>query len=38
MKRRSLNQAGFIPMLITILVIVVALIYLAYTRVGKAGH
>lgn len=36
--RLSENEAGFIPMLLTILAIVVALIYLAYTRVLHANH
>jgi len=36
MKRASLNQSGFIPLLVTIILIVVALIYLAYTRVLHA--
>jgi hypothetical protein len=36
MKRTQLNQGGFIPMLLTVLVVVVAVIYLAYTRVLKA--
>ncbi len=35
MKRLN-NQSGFIPLLISILIIVVALIYLAYTRVVHA--
>jgi hypothetical protein len=37
MKRRPLDQSGFIPMLITILLIVAALIYFAYTRVLHAA-
>lgn len=38
MKRTPLNESGFIPMMLTILAIVVAVIYLAYTRVLKAQH
>jgi hypothetical protein len=38
MKRRPLDQAGFVPMLITILLVVGALIYLAYTRVLHANN
>lgn len=33
MKTKKLNQSGFIPMLILILLIVAAVIYLVYTRV-----
>ena len=36
MKRSSLNEAGFIPLLITVLLIVVVLIYVVYTRVLHA--
>jgi hypothetical protein len=36
MKRAPLNQNGFIPMLLMILAIVVAVIYVAYTRVLNA--
>lgn len=36
MKRLPLNQSGFIPLLVTILLIVVALIYLVFTRVHQA--
>jgi len=36
MKSKRLNEAGFIPLLITILVIVGAIIYLVYTRVLHA--
>lgn len=38
MKRKPLNQQGFIPLLITIIVIVAALIYVVYTRVNHAQH
>lgn len=39
MKRQSdADQAGFIPLLITIIVVVVALIYLVYVRVNHASH
>jgi hypothetical protein len=37
-KRQPLNQAGFIPMLLTILFIVVAVVYFAYSRVLKAQN
>lgn len=37
MKRKQLNEAGFIPMLLTILAVVVAIIYFAYTRVLHAN-
>ena len=36
MKPKPLNQAGFIPLLITIVLIVAAVIYLVYTRVLHA--
>lgn len=36
--RRNLNQAGFIPMILTILLIIAAIIYIAYTRVAHANH
>ena len=36
MKRSSLNQNGFIPLIIIILIIVGVVIYLAYTRVLHA--
>jgi hypothetical protein len=35
-KMKKLNQSGFIPLLVTILLIVVAVIYVAYTRVLHA--
>lgn len=38
MKRHSLNQSGFIPMLIAILLIVLILIFLVYTRVVHSQH
>jgi hypothetical protein len=38
MKRKPLNQTGFIPMLLTVLFIVMVLIYIAYTRVLHAHH
>jgi hypothetical protein len=38
MKRQKLDQAGLIPLLVTVLLVVVALIYLAYTRVLNAQH
>lgn len=36
MKRTPLNQTGLIPLLILVLLIVAAVIYLAYTRVLHA--
>ena len=36
MKPKPLNQAGFIPLLIAVLLIVAAVIYLVYTRVLRA--
>jgi hypothetical protein len=36
MKRLRHDQAGFIPLLIAVLIIVAALVYLAYTRVLHA--
>jgi hypothetical protein len=38
MKRVPLNQSGFIPLLIAVLLIVAVLIYLVYTRVLHAQH
>jgi hypothetical protein len=38
MARKPLNQSGFIPLLVTILIIVLAVIYLAYTRVLRANQ
>lgn len=38
MKRKPLAQTGFIPMLIMILLIVGALIYVAYSRVLQAQN
>lgn len=37
MARKPLDQSGFIPLLITILLIIGAFIYLAYTRVLHAN-
>ena len=37
MKRTPLTQSGFIPMMISILLIVLVLIYLVYTRVLHAN-
>jgi hypothetical protein len=34
--KRSLNETGLIPLLVIILIVVVAVIYLAYTRVLHA--
>lgn len=38
MKRTPLNEAGFIPMLLSILAVVVAVIFVAYTRVLHASR
>lgn len=36
MKRPPSSESGFIPLLVTILIIVAAVVYLAYTRVLHA--
>jgi len=36
MKRKSLNESGFVPLLVTILILVAAVIYFVYTRVLHA--
>lgn len=36
MKRKQLNETGFIPLLVTILLIILAIIYVVYTRVLHA--
>jgi hypothetical protein len=36
MKQKNLNQAGFVPLLLIILIIVAVVVYLAYTRVLHA--
>jgi len=38
MKPKSLDQSGFVPMLVTILLIVAAIIFFVYTRVLHAQH
>lgn len=38
MKKLKLNQQGFIPMMLFILAVIVAVIYLAYSQVQKAQH
>jgi hypothetical protein len=38
MERQKLNQAGLVPLLITVLMVVLGLIYLAYTRVLNASN
>lgn len=38
MKKLTPNQQGFIPLMITILIIVAVIIYLAYTRVLHAQN
>lgn len=37
MKKLTANQAGFIPLLITVLLVVLVLVYLAYRRVANTG-
>lgn len=37
MKTKPLGEAGFVPMLFTILLVVAAVIYLIYTRVLHAS-
>lgn len=36
MRKLTQNEAGFIPMMISILVIIIAIIYFAWTQVAKA--
>jgi hypothetical protein len=36
MKTKKLNQAGFLPLLITILLVIAAVVYFVYTRVLHA--
>jgi hypothetical protein len=36
MKLKSLNQSGFLPLLITVLIVVAAVVYFVYTRVMHA--
>ncbi|HVS58685.1 MAG TPA: hypothetical protein VHD60_03025 [Candidatus Saccharimonadales bacterium] len=38
MPKLRTNQEGFIPLLIAVLLVVTAVIYLAYTRVLHAQH
>lgn len=38
MKRTSFDQKGFIPLLLTILLIVAGIIYLIFTRVMNASN
>lgn len=38
MKKLKQNEAGFIPMLLSILAVVLLVIYFAYTRVLHATH
>lgn len=38
MKKLVVNQEGFIPMMLTLLAIVIAVIVLVYIRVQKASH
>lgn len=35
-KRENIDQNGFVPMLIVVLLVVVAVIYLVYTHVSRA--
>ena len=36
MKPKLLNESGFLPLLITILIVVAAVVYVVYTRVTHA--
>jgi hypothetical protein len=36
MKRKNLNEAGFIPLLITLFLIIAVIIYLVFSRVHHA--
>lgn len=38
MKKLTVNESGFIPMLLTILFVIVAVIYFVYTRVAHAAQ
>ena len=38
MKRRPLDQSGFVPLLITVMLVVIVVIYLVYSRVLQAKH
>ena len=38
MKRMPLNQTGFIPLLITVLLVVIGFIYFVYMRLQHASH
>ena len=38
MRKTKLNQNGFIPMLICLAILIVAVLYLAYHYVSKAQH
>ena len=38
MKKLTSNEYGFIPLLLTVLAIIVAIIVFAYLRVAKAQH
>jgi hypothetical protein len=38
LKAKTLNQTGFIPMMLTIIGIILVIIYLVYTRVASQGH
>lgn len=38
MFRKLDNQAGFIPMLLTVAAIVIAILYVVYSRVLRAQH
>lgn len=38
MKKLKVNEQGFIPLLIFVLAVVVALVFYAYTRVQNAQH
>lgn len=38
MKHKQFNQDGFVPLLIVVSLVVIAVIYLAYTRVLHANN
>jgi hypothetical protein len=38
MKRISLNQNGFIPLIVSIAIIVAVMVFVVYTRVNHAHH
>jgi hypothetical protein len=36
MKHKQLNESGFIPMLIVVLIVVAVIVFVVYARVSKA--